>query len=218
MPSLGTILTLAIWMLVEIVFCYYRSHAVKSCQSARPRSASDLCVSNFIPRFPCLLPSFQLYSLDTPADASAEMSCGVNPARLKDRMEEKRFVELQGRRSQTEGRIGIFKNGFLGRPLRIKEFEHRELAVDWQELTHNLWVQARPDLVNFQLYCSFTNTNGSLVFIPQSRSWRGCAACPRRSRAPRRCDTRRVAVECSPGSDTPARRFSARRSRRRPLS
>jgi hypothetical protein len=58
-------------------------------------------------------------------------------------MEEKRFAQLQRRRSQTEGRIGIFKNGFLGRPLRAKGFEHRELAVSWQVLTHNLWVPAR---------------------------------------------------------------------------
>ena len=69
--------------------------------------------------------------------------CPKQPARLKERMAEARFVQLQRRRSQTEGRIGIFKNGFLGRPLRAKGFEHRELAVSWQVLTHNLWVLAR---------------------------------------------------------------------------
>jgi hypothetical protein len=69
--------------------------------------------------------------------------CPKNPAQLITRMEEKRFAQLQRRRSQTEGRIGIFKNGFLGRPLRAKGFEHRELAVSWQVLTHNLWVLAR---------------------------------------------------------------------------
>jgi hypothetical protein len=69
--------------------------------------------------------------------------CPKNPGRLKERMEEQRFAQLQRRRSQTEGRIGIFKNGFLGRPLRAKGFEHRELAVSWQVLTHNLWVLAR---------------------------------------------------------------------------
>ena len=57
--------------------------------------------------------------------------------------EEERFVQLQRRRRQTEGRIGIFKNGFLGRPLRAKGFAHREMAVNWQVLTHNLWVLAR---------------------------------------------------------------------------
>lgn len=69
--------------------------------------------------------------------------CPKHPARLKERMAEERFVQLQRRRSQTEGRIAIFKNGFLGRPLRAKGFEHRELAVTWQVLTHNLWVLAR---------------------------------------------------------------------------
>jgi hypothetical protein len=58
-------------------------------------------------------------------------------------MGEKRFARLQRRRSQTEGRIGIFKNGFLGRPMRAKGFEHREAALCWQVLTHNLWVMAR---------------------------------------------------------------------------
>jgi hypothetical protein len=69
--------------------------------------------------------------------------CPKNPARLKERMAEERFVQLQRRRSQTEGRIAIFKNGFLGRPLRAKGFDHREMAVTWQVLTHNLWVLAR---------------------------------------------------------------------------
>ena len=41
------------------------------------------------------------------------------------------------------GRIAIFKNGFLGRPLRAKGFAHREMAVAWQVMTHNLWVLAR---------------------------------------------------------------------------
>jgi hypothetical protein len=69
--------------------------------------------------------------------------CPKQPARLKERLAEARFVQLQRRRSQTEGRIAIFKNGFLGRPLRAKGFEHREMAVTWQVLTHNLWVLAR---------------------------------------------------------------------------
>jgi len=69
--------------------------------------------------------------------------CPKAPARLQERMTEVQFGQLQRRRSQTEGRIAIFKNGFLGRPLRAKGFEHRELAVSWQVLTHNLWVLAR---------------------------------------------------------------------------
>ncbi len=62
---------------------------------------------------------------------------------LKQRLQEEEFVSCQRRRSQTEARIGIFKNKFLGRPLQAKGFEHRELAVAWGVLTHNLWVIAR---------------------------------------------------------------------------
>jgi len=69
--------------------------------------------------------------------------CPKQPAQLKERMAEEHFAALQRRRSQTEGRIAIFKNGFMGRPLRAKGFEHREQAVTWQVLTHNLWVLAR---------------------------------------------------------------------------
>jgi len=58
-------------------------------------------------------------------------------------MGKERFVKLQKRRSQTEGRIGIFKNNFLGRPLRVKGFNNRRLAVAWAMLTHNLWALAR---------------------------------------------------------------------------
>lgn len=69
--------------------------------------------------------------------------CPKHPARLQERRAEERFVQLQRRRSQTEGRVAIFKNVFWGRPLRAKGFEHREMAVNWQVLTHNLWVLAR---------------------------------------------------------------------------
>lgn len=69
--------------------------------------------------------------------------CPRDPRQLKVKMQEDRFVWLQKRRSQTEGRIGIFKNQFLGRPLRVKGFSHRELAVTWAVLTHNLWVMVR---------------------------------------------------------------------------
>lgn len=47
------------------------------------------------------------------------------------------------RRAGTEARIGIFKNVFMGRPAPAKGFAHREQAVGWAVLTHNLWVVAR---------------------------------------------------------------------------
>ena len=69
--------------------------------------------------------------------------CPRRPAELKQRMREERFARLQRRRAQTEGRIGILKHGFLGRPMRAKGFAHRELAPAWGVLTHNLWMLAR---------------------------------------------------------------------------
>jgi hypothetical protein len=62
---------------------------------------------------------------------------------LRERMKEDKFVRLQTRRAQTEPRIAIFKNGFLGRPMRSKGFMHRENRVAWAVLAHNLWVIAR---------------------------------------------------------------------------
>ena len=61
---------------------------------------------------------------------------------LQQRMKNKRLGGLQKRRAQTEGRIGILKNDFLGRPLRSKGFEHRERATAWAVLVHNLWLLA----------------------------------------------------------------------------
>jgi hypothetical protein len=69
--------------------------------------------------------------------------CPKSPAELKKRMQEPRFVRMQQRRSQTEGRISILQRGFLGRPMRAKGFVHREVAVAWGVLTHNLWMLAR---------------------------------------------------------------------------
>jgi hypothetical protein len=69
--------------------------------------------------------------------------CPRSPAALKERMKEPRFVRMQQRRSQTEGRISILQRGYLGRPMRAKGFAHRELAVAWGVLTHNLWMLAR---------------------------------------------------------------------------
>jgi hypothetical protein len=69
--------------------------------------------------------------------------CPRPPAVLRQRMKEEKFARLQRRRAQTEARIGILKRNFLGRPMRAKSFEHRELALAWGVLTHNLWMLAR---------------------------------------------------------------------------
>jgi len=69
--------------------------------------------------------------------------CPKAPSALKERMRERRFVRLQQRRSQTEARIAIFKNGFVGAPLRVKGYGHQNLQVAWAVLTHDLWCLAR---------------------------------------------------------------------------
>jgi hypothetical protein len=69
--------------------------------------------------------------------------CPRKPAELSRRMKGAKFARLQRRRAQTEARIGILKQGFLGRPMRAKGFAHRELALAWGVLTHNLWMFAR---------------------------------------------------------------------------
>jgi len=69
--------------------------------------------------------------------------CPRQPAALRQKMKDPKFARLQRRRAQSEGRIGILKNGFLGRPMRAKGFAHRQLALAWGVLTHNLWMFAR---------------------------------------------------------------------------
>ncbi len=69
--------------------------------------------------------------------------CPRSVPELKLRMEDEEFREHQSRRGQTEGRIGILKNRFLGCPLRSKGFASRELSVGWAVLAHNVWVIAR---------------------------------------------------------------------------
>ena len=70
--------------------------------------------------------------------------CPRDVAELSNRLAtEEGFRAGLKRRASTEARIGIFKNVFLGRPLLAKGFKHRQLAVAWAALTHNLWVVAR---------------------------------------------------------------------------
>ena len=78
-------------------------------------------------------------------DVKSQIAAQVtrNPQQLQTRSRSWKFKRLQRRRAQTEGRIGILKNVFLGQPLRSKGFEHRELTVTWTVLVHNLWVVAR---------------------------------------------------------------------------
>ena len=72
--------------------------------------------------------------------------CPRNPSVLKEQLQEKSFCKYQKRRASTEARIAIFKNNFLGKPLRSKGFKNRELAVTWNVLTHNFCLLARMKL------------------------------------------------------------------------
>jgi hypothetical protein len=74
--------------------------------------------------------------------------CPRSPQELTERMKGRKFRSIQKRRAQTEGRIGILKNDFLGRPFRSKGFEHRELAVTWAVFVHNLRLIARISLAD----------------------------------------------------------------------
>jgi hypothetical protein len=69
--------------------------------------------------------------------------CPRNPTLMAERATEPRFMQYQNRRAQTEARIAIFKNAYLGRPLRSKGFASKENTMLWCVLTHNLWVLAR---------------------------------------------------------------------------
>jgi hypothetical protein len=69
--------------------------------------------------------------------------CPRDPRLLEQRCRSWKFKRLQRRRGQTEGRIGIVKNVFLGGRMRSKGFAHRKLTVTWTVLVHNLWVLAR---------------------------------------------------------------------------
>ena len=70
-------------------------------------------------------------------------TCPKNPSQLQERLKDERFKASQTRRSQTEGRIGIFKNVFLGRPLRSKITLNKRHAINWSILSHNLWALSR---------------------------------------------------------------------------
>jgi len=70
-------------------------------------------------------------------------TCPRSPQELQENLKDPLFVSLQTRRSQTEARIGIFKNVFLGKPLRSRITLNKRHAVNWCVLTHNLWLLSR---------------------------------------------------------------------------
>ena len=70
--------------------------------------------------------------------------CPKDPRELARRMSKDELFRVTiRRRAQTEARVGVLKNVFLGGTPRAKGFENRQLQVAWAVLSHNLWVLAR---------------------------------------------------------------------------
>ena len=78
--------------------------------------------------------------------------CPKSPKELQEKLNDPVFVSLQTRRGQTEARISIFKNVFLGKPLRSRITLNKRHAINWCVLTHNLWVIARMALADEQSF------------------------------------------------------------------
>jgi hypothetical protein len=74
--------------------------------------------------------------------------CPRSVPRFNEKLQDPIFCADQQRRAATEGRIGIFKNNYLGRPMRSKGFAHRNTHVAWCVLAHNLWKLAGMALEN----------------------------------------------------------------------
>ena len=77
--------------------------------------------------------------------------CPRNPLECAERMQEKKFKQLQKRRAQTEGRIGIFKNAILDGSLYERKIEDKQLKIAWAVLVHNLWCLARLPMIEVEV-------------------------------------------------------------------
>jgi hypothetical protein len=69
--------------------------------------------------------------------------CPRNPSKLKERMQEPQFCQLQRRRGGTEARIAILKNHGKSRVCRAKGFTNRSRWIGWAVVAHNMWWIAR---------------------------------------------------------------------------
>ena len=67
--------------------------------------------------------------------------CPKSLPALRERLQDAAFSRLQTRRGSTEARIAILKNHTGGRVWRARGLTHRQLAVGWSVLAHNLrWI------------------------------------------------------------------------------
>ena len=69
--------------------------------------------------------------------------CPRSPRQLLARLADPTFRAQQRRRAQTEARIAIVKQTFLGGRLHTKGYAHHVTEVAWVILAHNIWVLAR---------------------------------------------------------------------------
>jgi len=81
--------------------------------------------------------------IDLEALSMVNAICPRSVPQLKEKLKDEEFCRLQKRRGATEARIGIFKNAYLGTPLRSKGFKNRRVRIEWCILAHNLWKLAR---------------------------------------------------------------------------
>ena len=65
-----------------------------------------------------------------------------DPKAFAESWKGERFRSWHRRRAQTEARIGIFKNDFLGGRLLSTGIAGQDRQVGWAALTHNLWLLA----------------------------------------------------------------------------
>ncbi len=77
--------------------------------------------------------------------------CPRSPRQFAARLEEPTFRAQQRRRAQTEARIAIVKQTFLGGRLQTKGYAHQVRELAWTILAHNLWVLARLPVNSEQL-------------------------------------------------------------------
>lgn len=73
------------------------------------------------------------------AEKIANSICPRSVNQFEDKLQNSDFRDDQQRRGATEARIAIFKNDYLGRPMRSKGFANRKTHVAWCVLAHNLW-------------------------------------------------------------------------------
>jgi hypothetical protein len=76
------------------------------------------------------------------ADLISNM-CPKDLHELAERLGYECFKKFTKRRAQSEARVGILKNNFLGGKMLAHGFENQDRHVAWGVIAHNLWVLAR---------------------------------------------------------------------------